>query len=401
MLELALYTLLGVLIGAASGLIPGLHTNTIAAVLLGAFYSYGLSPVPLSFLILGIAVAHAFVGFVPSIFLGAPNEGTVLSVAPGHRMLQKGRGYEALFLAVSGGIGGAVLLAVLFPVLVIVIPKAYGILRPSIQYVLLLAAALLIIKEKNKPWAALVFLLSGAFGIIALDSGINSTFVLLPVLSGLFGISTLCLSYFTESSIPPQSMRVKLDITRLIPDSLRGLLGGMIAGLLPGIGSSQSAIIASEFTRQKGVRGFMAMLGAIAVTDIVLSVLAISLVGNPRSGAAVAIHAIMGSEIDAGSATAFLGAGLLAAGVSASAALYLGVKFQGLVSRISYKKIIIAALLMLFAVIYTFTGALGLFVSVVGASIGAIPNFAGVKKSLLLGCLIVPTILYFFGIAVL
>lgn len=401
MLGLLIYTLAGVILGALTSLIPGIHINTIAAMFLGAFYEYSPDPMPLAFLILGMAIAHSFVGFVPSIFLGAPNEGTVLSIAPGHRMLKKGRGYEALYLAVSGGLAGIILLAAVFPMLAKIIPAAYEILRPVIHYVLIAAVALMIVKEKRKGWALFVFLLSSAFGVLALGSKINSSFVLLPMLSGLFGISTLVLSKFSESAIPRQSKKVGAGIKRIIPASLSGLLGGIIAGLLPGIGSSQSAIIASEFTRQKGPRGFMVMLGAISATDILLSILALNLIGNPRSGAAVAIGAMLGGELGRSSAVAFIGAGVFAAGISAFVAMKLGAKFSRMASGAAYGKAVNFAILAIFAVILYFTGLGGILVAVLGALIGSVPHFAGVKKSLLLGCLIFPTILYFFGISLL
>ncbi|MCK5698311.1 MAG: tripartite tricarboxylate transporter permease, partial [Candidatus Aenigmarchaeota archaeon] len=65
MIECVLYAVLGVLAGCVTGLIPGLHVNTIALVVLGLFYTYSFDAVNLSVFILSMGVTHSFVDFIP------------------------------------------------------------------------------------------------------------------------------------------------------------------------------------------------------------------------------------------------------------------------------------------------------------------------------------------------
>ncbi|MEM7821789.1 MAG: tripartite tricarboxylate transporter permease, partial [Candidatus Aenigmatarchaeota archaeon] len=97
-LETILFSLLGVLIGIPLGLLPGMHINNILPLILS--FSFLFASYNLTVLIVSIAITQIFISFIPSIFLGAPDENTALSVLPGHRLLFEGKGYEAIKLTV-------------------------------------------------------------------------------------------------------------------------------------------------------------------------------------------------------------------------------------------------------------------------------------------------------------
>ncbi len=154
--------------GVCTGLVPGIHVNNVALLvyagqtavsgfILLAFGWASISPgdvaLMLSVFIFSTAVGHTFVNFVPSVFLGAPSEDTALSVLPGHRMLLKGRGYEAVLLAARGCLWGVVAsLALLLPLrLLMGSPvEAYEKLRPVMAGILVLIVTLLIYSEKER-----------------------------------------------------------------------------------------------------------------------------------------------------------------------------------------------------------------------------------------------------------
>jgi len=87
MLDLVLACVIGVLCGVVTGLIPGIHVNTAGAFVFSAspllLYSY--SPEVLAVFLLSMSISHALLEFVPSMYLGVPEEGTVLSVIPEKR----------------------------------------------------------------------------------------------------------------------------------------------------------------------------------------------------------------------------------------------------------------------------------------------------------------------------
>ncbi|MEE9564714.1 MAG: tripartite tricarboxylate transporter permease, partial [Candidatus Hydrothermarchaeaceae archaeon] len=94
MLELLLLILAGVILGTFTGMVPGIHVNTVVIVLLSLLpvLLEHFSPTGVVSLIVAMSVVHTFVDYIPSILIGAPQEDSVLSTLPGHRMLMEGRG---------------------------------------------------------------------------------------------------------------------------------------------------------------------------------------------------------------------------------------------------------------------------------------------------------------------
>src|SRR3989344_2969649 len=110
----ALALLLGILAGIITGLLPGIHINLVSAFLVAssAFLLAFLSPVSIIIFIVAMTITHTFLDFIPSVFLGAPDDDSVLAVLPGHEMLLKGKGHEAIILTLYGGIIGIILILI-------------------------------------------------------------------------------------------------------------------------------------------------------------------------------------------------------------------------------------------------------------------------------------------------
>ncbi|MBR2255479.1 MAG: tripartite tricarboxylate transporter permease, partial [Candidatus Methanomethylophilaceae archaeon] len=93
--------LLGAAMGTFSGLVPGIHVNTLASVMLAVYPSLASamaflgddgSRIAVSCCIMSASVVHSFVDFVPSVFIGAPDAEDAVSVLPAHRLLHQGEG---------------------------------------------------------------------------------------------------------------------------------------------------------------------------------------------------------------------------------------------------------------------------------------------------------------------
>jgi len=123
--EIAFFVSFGIFLGLLTGLIPGLHPNTIFVMVLPFVFLHNLSaPVMLAFVV-SLAVSNTLFDFIPSIFFGVPEEDSVLSILPGHKFLLEGRGYEALFLTVVGGVGVVLLTILALPFLLFILPKIF------------------------------------------------------------------------------------------------------------------------------------------------------------------------------------------------------------------------------------------------------------------------------------
>ncbi|MBI0583649.1 MAG: tripartite tricarboxylate transporter permease [Methanomassiliicoccus sp.] len=166
--------LLGAGLGTLTGLAPGLHVNTLAlvlvasgpvllpalgdaAVLLGA--EREAAPLFMVAIIASAAVAHSILDFLPSLFLGAPEEDTVMSILPGHRMLLEGRGLEAVRCSAYGGLVGAALAVVMcLPLSLVLGPplNLFPLLDLATPFLIAAALVALILSERGREVTAKV-----------------------------------------------------------------------------------------------------------------------------------------------------------------------------------------------------------------------------------------------------
>ncbi len=160
-------TCAGAALGTFTGLAPGIHVNTLALIMLVSYpgiadsigltcgaFGLGISHVPLLVccIIISASVVHSFVDFIPSVFLGAPDEDTALSVLPGHRLLLSGKGLEAVACAAKGSLAGACVAIILtIPVFVLMSDpiNIYDRFEPLIPGVLIVVMAMLVMAEAD------------------------------------------------------------------------------------------------------------------------------------------------------------------------------------------------------------------------------------------------------------
>ena len=202
----------GIILGAISGLTPGLHVNNFAAMLLATssvLMSFGLTPYHVASIILAAAISQTFFDAIPAVFVGAPDSDTILTVLPGHRMMLEGRGIEAVRLSAIGSAGSIIAALVLVFPLSWIFSKYNDLLMKYVGVLLLAVAAFMIKVEsgpviegqgslvhlKYKALAVLVFLTSGLLGIFAFNHEI--------LFQSLWAWSqSLCCRFSPDSLVP-------------------------------------------------------------------------------------------------------------------------------------------------------------------------------------------------------
>ncbi|HEB46876.1 MAG TPA: hypothetical protein ENI22_00210 [Candidatus Pacearchaeota archaeon] len=194
LIEIILFLFFGTLAGTLTGLVPGIHINLVGVslVALSASLLSSVDPVYLVVFITAMAITHTFIDFIPSVLLGSPDSDTELSVLPGHELLKKGEGYEAIVLTAYGSLAAIFILLLIAIPSIFAVPKIYQSLLQIIPFILIGVSALLILLEKKKKNAFFVFILTGALGLSVLNLGIKEP--LFPMLTGLFGASMLLMS---------------------------------------------------------------------------------------------------------------------------------------------------------------------------------------------------------------
>ncbi len=385
----------GIIIGTLTGVIPGIHPNTVFMFLLSVVVLLPLQADILLIFIISVAVSNTFMDFLPSLIFGVPDPATALSVLPGHKLVLEGNAHEALFLTVVGGLGSIILIILTLPLLFLILPALYELITPFMHVILSGIVAWMIFGERNRKVAILVIALSGALGFVSLNS--FSDAALFPAFTGLFALSTLLTSVRKEGRLPPQKRPNEIS-GPFRKGIITGWLAGWFSGMLPGIGAAQAGVLAAQALKAK-TRDFLTALGGINTSNIVFTLIMLYLLGRTRSGAAVAVSQII-DFMEPGHLILMIITVLVVGCVSAPITLFLGKRLISFVERIDYvkmNKVIITALVVM---VIAFSGMVGIIIALASTCIGIITINAGVRRSHLMGFLLVPTILYFSSVGV-
>lgn len=412
MLELVFACFIGILIGTLTGMIPGIHVNTAGAILFAssAFLLGFLSPEFLCVLMVSMSIAHALTEFVPSMLLGVPQEGTATSILPGHRMVLQGRSKEVIRIVAVGGFGAIVITILMMPVFAVTLPFLHELTKPYTWIILLSASVYLTYALTNSKrdfvWSLLLFLLSGILGWAIFQTPISSGVSLMCIFSGLFGISTILFSLNDNSTIPHQNSFYELNIDfNKFKSIFAGGITGAILGFLPGFGPAQGTVIAqaasgTDDNSEDDTVNFLLATSGLNISDCLFSLMAIYIIGNPRSGIAVYMSYLI-SDMSISHLMIFIFASLIAVSISLILCLKLGDSFSKLMGGVDYRKLSIAVIILQIGILYSFTlyykapifyMTLALITS---TALGMLPHYIGVGKSHLMGVLIVPAIVIY------
>ena len=398
-IEILISIIIGISCGIVTGLIPGIHVNLISVVLLSLtpFLAQYFSLLSIGTIIISMAITHSFLDSICGTYLGMPDSDQVLGLLPAHRMLKKGEGHNAVVLTLIGSLLCVVSGILFFPVFLFGMKVLAPYVKSVVGYVLIIIVAYMVLKEKGmkKVYAFFVFLVSGFLGMVVLGTP-NLDQPMLHMLSGLFGFSLLLLSLFQDSRIPDQKFDRPIKLgRRSLFKAISGATGiGFIAAFLPGFGSSQAAIIAQQIVGDIQEEGFLVLVGGINTANTLISIATAYSLGKARNGAILVINKIL-EGITFSSMMVFIVSALIVSSVAVILGLKISKVFCRFIMKIDYKKLIIGILCFIVLLSLYFDGYLGLFILFISTCVGLIASKFGVGKNHLMGCLMLPVILFF------
>jgi len=403
LIQFIIIILLGVASGTLTGLLPGIHINLVSVFITSIFVSHftSIPPINLIIFITAMAITHTFIDFIPSVFLGCPDTDTELSILPGHEMLKQGKGHEAILLSLIGSTSAILIILLLTPITIFLLPKIYPYLKISIPYILILVTSSIIIREKNKFNAIIILLLTGFLGFFVL----HNQFIkepLLPLLTGLFGGSMLALSIHQNMKIPKQKIqKIKNILPRTkykIKQILKPLLGSIIASplccFMPGLGSGQATIMGSQIVNIDK-KDFLILVGATNTLVMALSLIALYSFNITRTGAAVAIKELAVAGLIPKDLILILLTIFIVGIINFFWTIFLSKKFAKTIEKIPYTTLSILTLIFVATIVFTFSDYSGLLVFIISTAIGLLGINLGVRRVNFMGCLLLPTILFY------
>jgi putative membrane protein len=408
----------GASVGMFSGLVPGIHVNTLASLMLVSYPSLAyvislfadpsLVPVLLASCIVSAGVVHSFMSYVPSVFIGVPDQDTVMSMLPGHRLLLDGRGMAAVRASSIGSLIGALsAVAVALPLQYLMLNGLGDYLQSITSVILLMAVAALILTENglgNRLFAALLIFLSGVIGCICMfmpvpfHGIIGGGDLLFPLLAGLFGIPVLLLSP-KNNGIPEQTDDEQYPVG--ISSGLKGVLTGSMVGWFPGITATAGAAFTRMFVNEEKPERFIALVASIGTAAVVFALITLSVNGKARSGTMAVVREIVDdgmSGFASGMFMLMLLSVVIASSIGYAASIRSGDVMSKVIPGMDVKKLNLAVLCLIAILTVLLTGLWGMAVLVISSVIGMIPLNAGTGRVHLSGCLLVPVVLMQFGL---
>jgi len=395
LIQILIFIFAGIIFGVFTGLIPlipGIHINLVAVFLISLTSTllFSINPIYLIVFISAMAITHTFLDFIPSIFLGCPDTDTELSILPGHELLKKGLGYEAIILTCYGSLAAIfILILISFPS-ILIIPKIYKYIQILIPGLLIFSSLFLISLEKKKLSAFFVFLFTGFLGLCVLNFD-SLKQPLLPLLTGLFGSSMLIFNIKNKTKIPKQ--KITKPKTKLFKPLLAALVASPLCSFLPGLGSGQAAILGNVISKSDR-KGFLVLLGATNTLVMGFSFISLYLISKTRTGATVAIKQII-KKIDLNTLILILIIVLISGIISFFITKILAKYFSKKINKINYTKLSIATLILLIIIIFLISGIFGLIVFIASTFTGIYCISLGVRRTSMMGCLLLPVIILY------
>lgn len=419
LLLLVLYmSVAGAAIGTFTGLVPGIHVNTLASIMLvsypalnsflAIFIEPECVPICLASCVMAAAVVHSYVDYVPSVFIGAPDPDDVLSMLPGHRLLSEGRGMAAVRSAAIGSTVGACTSIVLALPLQWVLLNGLGDYLDSLTVLVLTCTLVMMILHERTAdgcvWATICIVASGAMGLACMDLDIpagglfGDGTLLFPLLAGLFGMPSL-LQSLGKSRLREQRDDEKFPVGAA--PGIKGVITGCLTGWYPGITAATGALISDAVTPEHKAENYISMIASIGTASAVLMLVTLSVSGKGRSGTMLAISDILGGSIVGPAGCEFL---LLLFSVAVASFLgyhitiACGERMTSFATKIDSGKLNKACLALVVILVIAMTGPCGLAVLTAATVLGFLPIYAEISRIDLTGCLIIPALLSHMGL---
>ncbi|GAB3385333.1 tripartite tricarboxylate transporter permease [Massilia agri] len=279
------YCLIGVFVGTAVGVLPGLGPIATIAMLLPA--TFGLPPISALIMLAGIYYGAQYGGSTTAILVNLPGESSsVVTALDGYKMARNGQAGKALATAALGsffaGTVATVLLALFAPPLADLALK-FGPAEYFSLMVLGLVASVVLASGSllNAIGMVLLGLLLGLIGtdvnsgaqrytfdLPELADGIN--FVIVAM--GMFGIGEIIrnLEHDEDRSLMMKKVKGLLlskdDLKRIVAPVLRGTALGSALGILPGGGAMLASF--SAYSIEKKISPNSANFGKGAIEGV-------------------------------------------------------------------------------------------------------------------------------------
>jgi putative membrane protein len=215
----------------------------------------------------------------------------------------------------------------------------------------------------------------------------------MPLLTGLFGISVLLVA--SRGTLPEQHFSgLRIEDKSVIKYSLLGTGAGIAVGWLPGLSTaSANGVLASVIGYEKDRRSYILATNAANTANAFIGLAALFALSRMRNGVMAALAELplpsMGELMVIG-VLASCAAYIITVRLSASAHL-----LNGFDSRVLNRGVIVFVVLLSIVL----TGPFGFFILLLATTVGLVPHLVNIPRMYCMGAIMIPVMLYSFGVA--
>lgn len=381
-------SILGIFFGIISGLIPGLHINSTIYVITHLPISAEIN----SIIIIISSIIFCFLSILPSTILSLPNSDNFVSILPTQRMYLKGKGFEAILLYLKGAkyslLYGLPLL-ILFLILLPYLSKVLKIITP----IILILGLIFLVFSKNNYWGFLIIILSGFIGYLAMNYfPIQNP--LLPLISGLFGVSSLI--FILKEKIITTKQKITFPNISKSSKLKVGILASslsVIVSLFPGLGNGFATYFGAKISKLKEEE-YILLNGGISTLVMILSFFVVYSLGKSRTASAVFFKDLAKNSFVYNYFIIFAII-ILSIFLGYYLTIFLSKKILLQSKKIDNRKASYILIVFLHILVLIFSGYLGLIVFWISGLIGYLCILSKNPRILMLACIILPVLIYF------
>jgi len=394
MFQILSAVIIGCILGIITGISPGIHINLVSALVISySFYLTKLFPNELiAVAVISMAISHTFLDIIPTTFLGVNNDDNLAYLLPSHKLLLEGKSMLVIKLSCLGCFLGLVSTILLTPLLIFLLPKIYPIIKDYIPYILIILSLIIIYQSSTPLNSFFIFLVSGILGVLTLSlKTLNQP--LLPLFSGLFGLSSLVLTIKNNTKIPEQH-KVKLIInkTKLSINIFLSLFSAVLTSFLPALTSAHTTKIVSWLNNKVSEEDYIVINNSINTIAMFLSIIALYTINKARNGAIIAISNII--TINYSNLILLIVASIISSFIAIFLTLSISKIFSKLIVKVNYKLLCIFIICLIILITLFISSYLGIIVLFTSCGVGIIAISTNVDRINLIGCLIIPVVLY-------
>lgn len=282
--ENLLYALIGCLIGTALGILPGIGATAGIAILLPL--TYGMDTASAIIMLAAIFYGTAYGGTITSVLLNIPGEGeSAITCLDGYQMTKQGRAGIALTTAGVGSFIGGTVATIALVVAAGPLSRLGLMIGPPEFFCLILVGIALLAGLVGR--SLVKGLISAVLGLLIAMVGVDPVagaprftmgsehlldgVSIVPVLVGIFGLGEMLYNAGGSAARPTaprlrQLIPTRRDVRRAAPAIGRGTVIGAIVGLVPGVTSAISSLLA--YSTERKVSRYRNELGTGAIEGV-------------------------------------------------------------------------------------------------------------------------------------